>query len=130
MYLPFTVFAGFCNEIQSFASPGGLERYMAGKQMDRPGDAPVAVLWDVAFIPPAFQIVLGFGRHQSKYVSSFCAWFVRLSLPHTSYKVFLLLRAKRARIPAVTRQILIIKLFLVNLIGLGFNSHFPIKISN
>lgn len=57
---------------------------MAGKQMHRPGDAPVAVLWDMAFIPPAFQIVLGFGRHQSKYVSSFFAWFVRLSLPHTS----------------------------------------------
>lgn len=69
------MFAGFCNEIQSFVSPGGLERDMAGKQMDRTGDAPVAVLWDVAFIPPAFQIFQGFGRHQSKYVSSFCAWF-------------------------------------------------------
>jgi len=120
--LPFTVFAGFCNEIQSFSSPGGLERVVAGKQMDRHGDAPVAVLWDVAFISPAFQIVLGFRRHQSKYV------FVRLPLPHLWIPFFLLLfRAKRARIPAVTRPIPIIKSFLVNLMGLGFNSHFPIN---
>jgi len=123
--LPFTVFAGFCNEIQSFSSPGGLERVMAGKQMDRHGDAPVAVLWDVAFISPAFQIVLGFRRHQSKYVSSFWAWFVRLPLPHLLIQFFF--RAKRARIPAVTRPIPIIKSFLVNLMGLGFNSHFPIN---
>lgn len=79
---------------------------MAGKQMHRPGDAPVAVLWDLAFIPSAFQIVLGFERHQSKYVSSFSAWLVTLSLPHTSSgtKVFLLLKEKGARIPTMTRH--------------------------
>jgi len=89
--LPFTVFAGFCNEIQSFSSPGGLERVVAGKQMDRHGDAPVAVLWDVAFTSPAFQIVLGFRRHQSKYV------FVRLPLPHLWIKIFSPLQSKKSK---------------------------------
>lgn len=78
---------------------------MAGKQMHRPGDAPVAVLWDMAFIPSAFQIVLGFGRHQSKYVSSFFCLVCQVCHIHLWIQSILLLKAKGAKIPAMTRQI-------------------------
>lgn len=85
------MFAGLGNEVQSLASPGTLEK-SHGKQMLGTVDAPIALFWDLAFIPPAFEIVLSRGRHQSKYVSSFSAG--GLSANISGYKVFLLWRAK------------------------------------